>query len=118
MLDAYAALGGKWTTDFPVNAADGNDQPERAIAVSTDTGSISSTIGVEGDVDWYEVTSAAARNLKVSLTGPQFNCAFSSNFGPRVAVYDGDLLPLDRCGEPVPDDADRPGHGVPTRPYS
>ncbi|WP_329476265.1 S8 family serine peptidase [Kribbella sp. NBC_01484] len=102
MLDAYAALGGKWTTDFPVNAADGNDQPERAMPVSTDTGSISSTIGVEGDVDWYEVTSAAARNLKVSLTGPQFNCAFSSNFGPRVAVYDGDLLPLTDAVNPYP----------------
>ncbi len=102
ILDAYAALGGKWTTDFPVNAADGNDQPERAIATSTDTGSISSTIAVEGDVDWYEVTSSEARNLKVSLTGPQFNCAFSSNFGPRVDVYNGSLLSLGGAVNPYP----------------
>ncbi|WP_233711945.1 S8 family serine peptidase [Kribbella turkmenica] len=65
MLDAYAALGGKWTTDFPVAGADGNDQPSRAVAL---TSSASSTFGVEGDVDWYRVDSPAARNLAVSLT--------------------------------------------------
>ncbi|MEU4291363.1 S8 family serine peptidase [Kribbella sp. NPDC026596] len=99
IVDAYAALGGKWTTDFPVNPADGNDQPARATALS---GSTNSTITVEGDVDWYKVTSAAARSLKVSLTGPEFNCAYSSNFGPRVDVYDEDLVSLGNAVIPYP----------------
>lgn len=102
IVDAYAALGGRWTTDFPTNPADGNDQPERAIAVSS---SISSTISTEGDVDWYKVTSPAARNLKVSLTGPEFNFGYSVNFGPRLDVYDADLRSLAHAVNPLPDSA-------------
>jgi hypothetical protein len=101
ILDAYAALGGARTTDFPVAQADGNDQPERAIPSLSD---ISTTIGVEGDVDWFEVTSEAARNIRVSVTGPEFNDAkYSVNFGPRVAVYDANLEPLGAAVTPFPD---------------
>ncbi len=88
ILDAYYALGGKWTTDYPVAGADGNDMPGRARALTTP---VSSTFGVEGDVDWYVVTSAAARNLRVSLTGSEFNLDLPVNIGPRVEVYNADL---------------------------
>jgi hypothetical protein len=101
ILDAYAALGGARTTDFPVAQADGNDQPERAIPVSS---SISTPIGVEGDVDWFEVTSEAARTIRVSVTGPEFNDEkYSVNFGPRVEVYDGDLRGLGDAVKAFPD---------------
>ena len=101
ILDAYAALGGARTTDFPVAQADGNDQPERAIPVSSD---ISTPIGVEGDVDWFEVTSEAARTIRVSVTGPEFNDEkYSVNFGPRVEVYDGDLRGLGEAVKAFPD---------------
>ncbi|MEV5965468.1 S8 family serine peptidase [Kribbella sp. NPDC051952] len=101
ILDAYTALGGKWTTDFAVNAADGNDQPARATALAVPS-TTSSTINVEGDVDWYKVTSAAARNLKVTVTGAEFNCAYSVNMGPRIDVYDADLKPLMNAVNPYP----------------
>ncbi|GAB2649859.1 S8 family serine peptidase [Kribbella swartbergensis] len=100
ILDAYAALGGPWTTDFPAVPADGNDQPERAIPVSTE---ISTTIGVEGDVDWFEVTAAEARNLKVSVTGPDFDSVYAVNMGPRVEVYDGNLHSLGGTVKAFPD---------------
>jgi subtilisin family serine protease len=102
ILDAYAALGGKWTTDFPVAAADSDDQPARSTQVATLPASIPQTNTIEGDVDWYEVHSDTARNLKVTVTGPSFDCAFSSNFGPRVDVYNGDLLSLAHAVTPYP----------------
>jgi hypothetical protein len=99
ILDAYAALGGRFAADFPVAAADGDDQPERATALS---GTTNSTIGVEGEVDWYEVTSTAARNIKVSLTGPDYDFSLSSNFGPRLDVYDTNLQSLAHAVNPFP----------------
>ncbi|MEI8409922.1 MULTISPECIES: S8 family serine peptidase [unclassified Kribbella] len=99
ILDAYGALGGKWTTDFPGGGADGNDQPSRATPVA---GSISSTISTEGDVDWYVVNSAAARNLKISVTGPAYDLDLPVNIGPRVDVYDADLKPLAYAVNPFP----------------
>ncbi len=101
IVDAYAALGGKWTTDFPAVPGDGNDQPDRAIPVSE---SISTTIGVEGDVDWFEVTSETARNLRLSVTGADYNASeYAVNFAPRVEVFDGNLRTLGRAIKAFPD---------------
>ncbi|WP_350278618.1 S8 family serine peptidase [Kribbella sp. HUAS MG21] len=100
ILDAYQALGGRWTTDFPMNPADGNDQPARATVLPEVPAEVSSTIGVEGDVDWYRVN--AADRLTVMLTGPVFDCAFSSNFGPHLNVYDQNLQPLAHAVYPYP----------------
>jgi hypothetical protein len=50
------------------------------------------------------------RNLKVTLTGPEFDCARWWNFSPRLDVYDGELrslahavtqFPASGCGQPV-----------------
>ncbi|MFI5714021.1 S8 family serine peptidase [Kribbella sp. NPDC051620] len=95
IVDAYAALGGKTTTDFAGGAADGNDQPSRATKVGIGT-TASSVISTEGDVDWYAIDSAAARNLRVSVTGASFderNQNFA-NVGPEVDVYNADLQSL------------------------
>ncbi|MEU8224677.1 S8 family serine peptidase [Kribbella sp. NPDC048915] len=100
VLDAYAALGGRWAADFPTNSIDLNDQPERAIPLSS---GISTTISTEGEVDWYEVVSAAPRNLRVTLTGPEFNGdKYAVNFGPRIDVYDGDLKSRASAVKPFP----------------
>ncbi|TQJ12129.1 subtilisin family serine protease [Kribbella jejuensis] len=100
MLDAYAALGGRWAADFPINPIDLNDTPERAIPLSS---SIRTTISTEGETDWYEVVSSAARNLSVTLTGPEFNGdKYAVNFGPRIDVYDGNLRSLASAVTPYP----------------
>jgi type VII secretion-associated serine protease mycosin len=99
ILDAYYALGGKWTTDFPVARPDAYDQPAHAQALTTP---VSSTFNVEGDVDWYVVDSAAARNLKVSLTGSEFDLDLPVNIGPRVEVYNSNLERLATAVNPFP----------------
>jgi serine protease len=105
ILDAYQALGGKWTTDFPVARNDRNDLPGWASALET---SVSSTFAVEGDVDWYAVWSTSARNIKLSLTGPEFDVDFPVNIGPRIEVYDENLKPLATAVNAVPADPDVP----------
>ncbi|NEA32536.1 S8 family serine peptidase [Streptomyces sp. SID13031] len=110
ILDAYAALGGRWAADFPTTPIDLNDQPERAIPLSH---SISTTISTEGEIDWYEVSSAGARNLRVSLTGPEFNGDdYSANFGPRIDIYNADLKSLAYAVTPFPTELD-PATGGP-----
>ncbi|MEU4395903.1 S8 family serine peptidase [Kribbella sp. NPDC023855] len=109
ILDAYGALGGRWAADFPANSIDLNDQPERAIPLS---GSISTTISTEGEIDWYEVSSADARNLKVSLTGPEFNGDnYAVNFGPRIDIYNADLTSLAHASTPFPTEVDPATNG-------
>ncbi|WP_203590449.1 S8 family serine peptidase [Streptomyces sp. SID13031] len=104
ILDAYAALGGRWAADLPAHSIDLNDQPERAIPLSS---SISTTISTEGEIDWYEVSSAGARNLRVSLTGPEFNGDnYSANFGPRIDIYNADLRSLAHAVTPFPTELD------------
>ncbi|GAB2675459.1 S8 family serine peptidase [Kribbella swartbergensis] len=116
ILDAYATLGGKWATDFPVNPADGNDQPARAtkLTVTASTpATVSAPISVEGEVDWYAVDSAAARNLRVSLTGALFDeDQFPANIGPEVQVYGPDLKSAALAANPFPNELD-PGTGGP-----
>ncbi|MGW6201814.1 S8 family serine peptidase [Kribbella sp. NPDC055110] len=100
ILDAYSALGGKWMTDFPMNPADGNDQPARATVLPNTPAQYSGTLGVEGDVDWYMINTSST--LQISVSGPVYDCAFSSNFGPRLDVYDRDLQPLTHAENPYP----------------
>ncbi|WP_238176040.1 S8 family serine peptidase [Kribbella albertanoniae] len=112
ILDAYGALGGKWGADFATNPADGNDQPARAVEI---TGTpVQGTSRTEGDVDWYKVGAAsAARNIKLSLTGPIFNEATqTSNFAPRVDVYDSELRRLGGAVTPYPTRTDPNGNPI------
>ncbi|GAA3550695.1 S8 family serine peptidase [Kribbella ginsengisoli] len=96
IVDAFAALGGKTTTDFAGGAADGNDQPSRSTHIGLTP--VSGLISTEGDVDWYSINSAAARNLRVSVTGARFDESTGNwaNVGPEVDVYNGDLQSLGR----------------------
>ncbi|MEU4290928.1 S8 family serine peptidase [Kribbella sp. NPDC026596] len=104
IVDAYAALGGRWAPDFPMNSIDLNDQPERAIPLSS---SISTMISTEGETDWYEVVSSGPRNLRITLTGPEFNGdKYTVNFGPRIDVYDNDLKSLASAATPFPTEID------------
>ncbi|TDD60395.1 hypothetical protein E1263_11235 [Kribbella antibiotica] len=109
VLDAYGALGGRWTTDFPVAAADNNDQPARATVVTTTAAGSTVT---EGDVDWYKVSSAAARNLRISVTGPKFDESVRwANFAPRVDVYNSQLQAIGAAENAYPD-ADGDGNPI------
>ncbi|WP_344222436.1 S8 family serine peptidase [Kribbella sancticallisti] len=110
ILDAYAALGGRFAPDFPGGVADGNYQPARAIKI---TGSASGTIDTEGDVDWYAIESAADRKLQVSVTGPTFDVVnHSTNVGPAVDVYKQDLRWLGTAEKSFPENVD-PDTGIP-----
>ncbi|UAB96204.1 VCBS repeat-containing protein [Dactylosporangium vinaceum] len=91
VLDAYAATGGAWTTEFTQPSAgpnEPNDVPARATAF---TGSTTGIIGVEGDVDWYRFDSTGVRSVTVKVTPPAFNPDLGQNFDPVLAVYDKDL---------------------------
>lgn len=100
ILDAYAALGGKWTTDFPVNPPDGNDQPARALPLQT---SFAVTkISTEGEVDWYRYEATTPQKLQVTVQGNEFNCVYSTNMGPRLDVYDSNLRSLGHAVTPYP----------------
>ncbi|MFI5692198.1 S8 family serine peptidase [Kribbella sp. NPDC051586] len=91
ILDAYAALGGRFAPDFPAPYPDGNDQPIRAKKLSGFS-STTGAIDAEGDVDWYSVDVASAQNMRAVLTGPSFDeRSYSSNVGPVVDVYDSNL---------------------------
>ncbi|MEU4192140.1 S8 family serine peptidase [Kribbella sp. NPDC026611] len=97
IVDAYSALGGRFTADFPAAGEDGNDQPVRATSLTVDASnptSTTGTVGIEGDVDWYAVESSGVRNLSVSVTGPIFSCNNTANFGPQVDAYNPQLIAL------------------------
>jgi len=101
ILDAYAALGGKWTTDFAQGPVDGDDQPARATAITT---SGTGATPLEGDVDWYKVSAGTARRIRVSVTGPKFDeSTRTTNFAPRVQVYNADLGALALAEKAFPD---------------
>ncbi|TDO57454.1 subtilisin family serine protease [Kribbella sp. VKM Ac-2571] len=112
ILDAYQALGGARTTDFAMGVADKNDQPSRAGELIAGV-PVSSTIGVEGDVDWYKVPAAGAHQVRVDLTGPMFDSGtYAQNFGPVVSVYDANLEPLAFAQKPEPP-VDADGYEIP-----
>ncbi|MFF0338444.1 S8 family serine peptidase [Kribbella sp. NPDC004875] len=112
ILDAYQALGGKWTTDFPQGAADKNDLPARAGELIAGV-PVSGTISVEGDVDWYKVPSSAAHSARLDLTGPLFDSGtYAQNFGPVISAYDSNLKPLAFVQKPEPP-VDGDGYEIP-----
>jgi len=91
ILDAYAALGGRFAADFPPAVADGNDQPIRAKKL-TGFGSATGAIDFEGDVDWYSVDIGSDQDVRAVVAGPSFDERFySANLGPVVDVYDSNL---------------------------
>ncbi|MER7245917.1 S8 family serine peptidase [Kribbella sp. NPDC000426] len=112
ILDAYAALGGARTTDFAMGAADTNDQPVRAGTLTAGVAA-SGTIGVEGDVDWYQVPAAGVHDVRIDVTGAMFDSGtYAQNFGPVVSVYDANLKPLSFVQKPEPP-VDGDGYEIP-----
>jgi subtilisin family serine protease len=112
ILDAYAALGGRWTTDFAQGVADKNDQPARAGELIAGV-AVSSTISVEGDVDWYKLPTDYAHQVRIDLTGPRFDSGtYAQNVGPVVSAYDENLKPLAFVQKPAPP-VDSDGYEIP-----
>jgi serine protease len=103
ILDAYAALGGRWAADFTGPASDGNDLPAQAVPVTIDGNWISGAIDTEGDIDWYSLDSATARNVWFTVGGKEYNSeTFAQNFGPVLTIYDKSLKPLGFEQTPLP----------------
>ncbi|MEU4395440.1 S8 family serine peptidase [Kribbella sp. NPDC023855] len=112
-LDAYAALGGHFAPAFPGGAADGNDQPSRATKVTVGV-QTTGLIDTEGDVDWYAVDSAAARNLRVIVTGPLYDpYGSTTNIGPVVDVYSDVLNSRGHDEKVFPTEVDEDGYPIP-----
>ncbi|MEV6266562.1 S8 family serine peptidase [Kribbella sp. NPDC051936] len=112
ILDAYQALGGRWTTDFAQGVADKNDQPSRAGELIAGV-AVSSTISVEGDVDWYKLPTDYAHQVRIDVTGPMFDSGtYAQNFGPVVSAYDENLKPLAFVQKPEPP-TDSAGYEIP-----
>jgi serine protease len=112
ILDAYYALGGQWTTDFAQGVADKNDQPARAGELIAGV-AVSSTISVEGDVDWYKLPSGALHQVRLEVTGPTFDSGtYAQNFGPVISAYDENLQPLAFTQTPEPP-VDSSGYEIP-----
>ncbi|WP_427886210.1 S8 family serine peptidase [Kribbella sp. GL6] len=113
IVDAYQALGGRFTTDFPTAAADGDDQPSRARSLAL-ASPVTSTLGIEGDVDWYSFPSASAQDVRVSVQGPLYDSStYSQNVGPSFTVYDENLKPLAHAEKPFPP-VDSDGYEIPS----
>ncbi|WP_432889994.1 S8 family serine peptidase [Kribbella sp. CA-245084] len=109
ILDAYGALGGAWTTEFPSAVPDGNDYPAKASPINGNA--ITGSIDSEGDVDWYKIDSPA-RNAVVTVTSPEYSSPdYAQNMGPVVSVYDRDVRIIGAAQTPSPK-LDDQGHEV------
>lgn len=113
VLDAYHAVGGPWAPDFPPGVPDTDDQPARATSVGVEVGgSAAGSIGTEGDVDWYKITSNYTGRICIDVVGPLYDPAkYAQNFGPALSVYDKSLKPLNFKQMPFPKDSN--GQQVP-----
>ncbi|WP_345508111.1 S8 family serine peptidase [Terrabacter aeriphilus] len=90
VVDATRALGGSSAPDFGLPAAapdEPNDVPSRAIARESQ-GTSYSTIGAEGDVDWWRFDSSGQRETTFTVTPPPFDENAPQNVDPVLAVYD------------------------------
>ena len=103
VLDAYAAVGGTWTTDFAQRAlgtGEPNDVPARATVFST---SVTGTAAMEGDVDWYRYASTAQGTVTFTVKPPALDLNRPQNFDPVLAVYNQDLRLVGWMDSPAAD---------------
>lgn len=88
VVDAYRALGGPATADFPLRAGgsgEPNDVPARATPLgATATG----TIAIEGDVDWYRFTLTQPTNVWIRVHPAGYGPDRPFNFDPVIGLYD------------------------------
>jgi type VII secretion-associated serine protease mycosin len=102
VLDAYYAVGGTWGPEFPQpspGANEPNDVPARATTFST---SITGTIDIEGDVDWYRWDTATSKVVNFQLAPPAHDPNLAQNFDAILTVYDKDLRQLGQADSPDP----------------
>lgn len=94
VVDATNAVGGGWVPAFALpamGAGEPNDLPGRATPL---TGSLTGTLGVEGDADWYAVDTTTTQPLSVTVTPAAWDSNLAQNADPVVSVYDSNLRPL------------------------
>ena len=94
VLDAAYAVGGTKTTDFPAPVL-GTSEPNNVPAGATVmTGSVSGTMAMEGDVDWYRIESTEKRTIAITVTPAALDANLAQNLDPMLSVYNGDLQVL------------------------
>ncbi|MET9314798.1 S8 family serine peptidase [Kribbella sp. NPDC003505] len=107
VVDAYAVLGGRWAPDFPVNPADGNDQPSRAVSVAAPAWGqpieVKGVIGTEGESDWYVVDWGTPMGFQTWVTSAAYDPQYPANLGPVIDVYAADMKPMKHGEKPYPD---------------
>ncbi|WP_051399694.1 S8 family serine peptidase [Haloechinothrix halophila] len=108
VVDAFHAVGGIATRDVNqprLGPSEPNGVPARAVELS---GSVTGTMGMAGDVDWYKIESSQVDKLKFTLTPPSYDAARPGNVDPMLAVYDSELRQLkdvDNAGPGAPESA-------------
>lgn len=105
LVDAYRAVGGPVAPDFPLTASgeeEPNDVPERAADSSS---SVSATIGIEGDVDWYRFD--ADRDVQVRVTPATTYPSEAQQLDPVLSVYDSELRLLGEVDDQGPGRAEQ-----------
>jgi type VII secretion-associated serine protease mycosin len=108
LLDAYAAVDGAPQPPAAVPPGDSyepNDAPSRATAMTI---SASSTIGPEGDIDWYSVTAPLTGALTVVAMPPVFDSVTpqTGEMDAAVEVFDASLNLLDAADAGVAGEAE------------
>ncbi|MDI1464266.1 S8 family serine peptidase [Catellatospora sp. KI3] len=91
IVDAFYAVGGTATTDFAQAALgtnESNDVPARATAFAS---SVTGTIAVEGDVDWYRWENTDRKPVQFRLAPPAYNGSIGQNMDAVLTVYDQNL---------------------------
>ncbi|WP_155369390.1 S8 family serine peptidase [Catellatospora vulcania] len=119
MLDAYAALGGTTGSVFPqlsAGTSEPNDVPARATTVPAGS-SVTATIAVEGDVDWYKVVLAQDGTLTVRATPPAHDEARPQNVDIVLGVYDATLHIIGHSDGSAPGNAEEVSKLMPAGTY-
>ncbi|SCE80874.1 type VII secretion-associated serine protease mycosin [Micromonospora mirobrigensis] len=88
-VDAYQALGGRWTTELTGPGGDGNDTPDRATPLPV--GTTSGSVGIEGDFDWYRFQVTAQQQWSSLVSGGSISDTVAQSFDPVVGLYNADL---------------------------
>lgn len=91
VLDAFASVGGWRGSAFPVPVLGANEPNNVPAGATPMAGSVSGTIGMEGDVDWYRIESTEKRTIAITVTPATLDWNLPQNIDPVLSVHDGDL---------------------------
>ena len=119
VLDAYAALGGAPASAYPQRPSgpgEPNDVAARPVKATVGA-SLSGTIGMEGDADWYKVQLTEEGTLTAYAYPPPFSEERAQNLDVVIALYDAQLHLLGEKDSTDPAAAEQISMLMPTGTY-